>query len=546
MSFSGIDYYGSDIGGFHRGDIQHDTAKKNDLYTRWYAAGMLLDIPGRPHTENLCNCKETAPDRIGTLQSNLANTRLRYRLSPYLYSLAHRAYLHGEPVLPPLVLHYQTDQQARGRGREKLLGCDLLTAMVTEHDTNHSAVYLPRGRWIDWYSQRPIDSQGAIVPDVPLRRDGLFRLPLFAREGALIPLLQVDGQTLNIDGRRKNGGVDRDLAARVFAFGKGRDGSSAFTLYEDDGITTAYQQGAVRTTAISQERSGNRVTVQVAAAAGAYQGAPDARSNIIELVVDRPAEAVTLNGQPLAEFQSLEELGNADSGWVNAGNGMVVAKSVALPVTDPKSFGFELGEPTCTSDFASISVPGAGNGWNPADPQRTFTRDACDGKVWSGRVSFCNEEYKFAANGAWTVNWGCDGKQGGPNCTSQPSGIYRVTFDEDHPSQPGLERIGDAPGCRGLAARFRCENGHTSFGTSVYVVGNIPELGDWNPEQAMPLRPDGPYPAWTGRIENLPANQDIGWKCIKRLEQGDRHVVQWEPGANNRFDKNSEIQEGAF
>ena len=51
-------------------------------------------------------------------------------------------------------------------------------------------------------------------------------------------------------------------------------------------------------------------------------------------VADRPAEAVTLNGQPLAEFQSLEELGNADSGWVKAGNGMVVVKSVVLPVAD--------------------------------------------------------------------------------------------------------------------------------------------------------------------------------------------------------------------
>lgn len=330
-------------------------------------------------------------------------------------------------MLPPLVMHYQTDPQVRGR--EKLLGRDLLTAMVTEQDTTHSAVYLPRGRWIDWYSGRRIDSQGIIIPGIPLRRDGLFRLPLFAREGAVILLLQVHGQTLNVDGRRKDGGVDQDLVARVFAFGVGRDDTSAFTLYEDDGVTTAYQQGEVQTTAISQARTDNQVTVQVAAAVGSYQGASDARGNVIELVVARPVTAVSLDGQLLAALQSMEELGNADSGWVKADDGMVIAKSAVLPVTAPKRFGFELGEPTCTSDRSSISVPGAGNGWNPADPQRTFTRETCDGKVWSGRVSFYNEEYKFAANGAWTVNWGCDGKQDGPNCPAQPAGIYQVTLD---------------------------------------------------------------------------------------------------------------------
>ena len=38
MSFSGIDYYGSDIGGFHRGDIQHDPERKKEMYSKWFAA----------------------------------------------------------------------------------------------------------------------------------------------------------------------------------------------------------------------------------------------------------------------------------------------------------------------------------------------------------------------------------------------------------------------------------------------------------------------------------------------------------------------------
>jgi hypothetical protein len=37
----------------------------------------MFELPVRPHTENLCNCKETAPDRIGDLPSNRENLKLR-------------------------------------------------------------------------------------------------------------------------------------------------------------------------------------------------------------------------------------------------------------------------------------------------------------------------------------------------------------------------------------------------------------------------------------------------------------------------------------
>lgn len=546
MSFSGIDYYGSDIGGFHRGDIQNDQARKNDLYTRWYAAGMMLGIPGRPHTENLCNCKETAPDRIGDLASNLANTRLRYRLVPYLYSLAHRAYRFGEAVMPPLVMDYQTDPQVRGMGHETLIGPDLLVSLVSVPDTTQQDVYLPAGDWVDWHSQRRITSPGAVIPGVALFRDGLFRLPLFAREGAVIPVMRVDDQTMNALGRRKDGTLDQNLRVRAFSFGSGHDGSHAFTLYEDDGITTAYQQGAVRTTGITQTRSGARVTLELAAASGRYDGAPDNRDNVVELVADGRAAAATLNGEPLPELASMAAFDAGDPGWIDTGSGLVLIRSGVLPVSQVKTFELTLQAPQCTSRFESVSIPGAGNGWNPADPQRTLARTDCDGKVWSGRVSLCNEPYKFAADGAWTVNWGCDGHQDGPNCPPQPAGLYQVRFDEEDPAHPLFERVGDAPACAAASARFVCENGNTSWGTSVYVVGNIAELGAWDPARAVPLQPDGPYPTWTGTLADLPSGADIQWKCIKRLESDDQHVVEWQPGGNNHFDPAAQSQVGRF
>ena len=66
MSLSGIDYYGSDIGGFIREALTGDL---NEMYTQWFASGMLFDVPARPHTNNLCHCRHTSPDRIGDLKA---------------------------------------------------------------------------------------------------------------------------------------------------------------------------------------------------------------------------------------------------------------------------------------------------------------------------------------------------------------------------------------------------------------------------------------------------------------------------------------------
>ena len=121
------------------------------MYTQWFADGMLLDVPGRPHAANLCNCANTARPRRRR-PSNLENLRLRYRLIPYLYSLAHRAYLYGEPVFPPLVLYYQDDPNVQQTADEKLLGRDVLVAPSSTDGQTARDVYLPRGTWVNYHT----------------------------------------------------------------------------------------------------------------------------------------------------------------------------------------------------------------------------------------------------------------------------------------------------------------------------------------------------------------------------------------------------------
>ncbi len=529
MSLSGIDYYGADIGGF-RGSPEGDN---NELFTQWFAYGMLFDVPGRTHTENLCNCRETAPDRIGDVPSNLDNARLRYAVSPYLYSLAHSAYTLGEPVMPPLFYYYQTDAAVRSMGDEKMIGRSLLAAPAAKHGQTQRDVYLPAGTWYDWYSHQKMKSAGVYFPNVPLRVNERFRVPLYARAGAIIPMMHVDDKTMNILGKRTDGSARSELIVSVFPV-EADKAADTFALFEDDGVSNAYQTGQVRTTVISQTRKGATITVAIAAAKGAYAQAPSSRNNVVALAWECKAKSVKCNASALPKLTSTAAFDKADSGWIEAGGNTIMAKSGNKAVNKAKKFSFSLDTAcvSCKSQFLSIAVPGEGNGWNPADPARTLKCKG--GGVWNGQIALECEQYKFIADGSWNVNWGSDGKRNGPNFTAPAfRGLYDVTFYETDPAHPKLFCI--ACDTNQVSVKFICENGQTVPGISVYVVGNVEKLGKWDPKKAIKLNPDGPYPKWTGLIGGLPAATAIEWKCIKRQEGQAQEATQWESGENHKF-----------
>jgi alpha-glucosidase len=334
MSFSGMDFFGSDVGGFHRATAGKDL---DEIYTKWFATSALIDLPVRPHTENLCNCKETAPDRVGDSKSNLANLRLRYALSPYYYSLAYRAHLFGEPLVPPLVYYYQQDPNVRQMSDHKLIGRDLLLATITKLGSTQRDVYLPEGSWINFYTNEWIDSKGEWKKGVTAIQDGLFRLPLFARAGAILPMMHVDDKTLNLLGLRSDGTLRNELIVRVYA----NSDASSFTLYEDDSQTVAYLDGAVRTTLLSQSQSAGRIRVEISASQGSYAGAPGERNNVVQLV-HRPGKisAVRMNGQDLPRLTSQVEFDAAASGWYVAGDNLVIAKTGEMKLDTAKNLEF--------------------------------------------------------------------------------------------------------------------------------------------------------------------------------------------------------------
>jgi alpha-glucosidase len=459
MAFSGIDYYGADIGGFRREKIppwvegQPDNnyrGYEEELYTQWFANGAWFDVPVRPHTDNEFKPNapryETAPHLVGKVKSNLANIRQRYELIPYYYSLAHQVYQKGEPIIAPLVFYYQNDPSVRQMGHEKLIGRDLLVGVVASHGEYERDIYLPAGRWVNYHSNEWVDSTGQTIADVPVYRDGLFRLPVFARAGAIIPQMYVDENTKDVFGNRKGGSPEHnELILRVYADSK----PSTFTLYEDDGETLKYDSTGQpiyhhRTTQLSQQLSANVAKVTIEAAqnkngVGTYPGAVKNRQNIVRLIVDNAqATGVTLNGTALPQQSSQSAFDAAASGWFNAGNNLILAKSTPLDIGTVKTFNFQLAPVSATT----------------------------------------------------SVN-------------------------------------------------FVCDRGFTKPGESIYVMGNLPALGNNNPTQAIKLNPNVYYqyiidgksnpgpaaPVWTGIISELPPNKSFQWKCIRRLEASPNSVI---------------------
>lgn len=168
---SGFAYWGSDIGGFF------GPRPSERLFSRWAQLGML---------STLARCHGTTarePWLYGETAEGVFRryAHLRYRLLPYLDVQAHVASETGLPVMRPLVLEYQDDPIARRVDTQYLLGDSIMCAPVLD-ERDHRDVYLPSGRWLDFWTGELLAGPGHISYDAPLDT-----APLFVRGGAIIP-----------------------------------------------------------------------------------------------------------------------------------------------------------------------------------------------------------------------------------------------------------------------------------------------------------------------------------------------------------------------
>ncbi|HEY2727628.1 MAG TPA: TIM-barrel domain-containing protein [Parafilimonas sp.] len=331
LTLTGVFYYGTCAGGFyHRPDFGVDTGA---FYTRWYAYSCLYDQPIWPHNFNPHNIPgdQAAPDRIGDMQSNLFATRQRYELISYYYSLAYKAYKEGETVYAPLLYYYQNDSLVKDLGNQIMIGEYMMGTIPDTYNGMIRKVYLPQGVWYNWHDLHKTTSKGEWI-EVPYFRNDIFKLPLFAKEGAIIPLMYVDENTQNALGKREDNTIHNEFIVRIFPSIEKTD----FTEYDDDGQTINYLNGEYATTNISQQLKNKTVEIIINSAEGNYKPVAS-RNNIVEVVIETPVTSVELNNKPLPLIKSEEAFNKSAEGYINL-NGMVKCKSAKLDVDTNKKF----------------------------------------------------------------------------------------------------------------------------------------------------------------------------------------------------------------
>jgi alpha-D-xyloside xylohydrolase len=237
MTASGIAYWGNDIGGWQPLPPHDDDYP--ELFTRWFEYGTFLPtlrIHGeRKHTEIWAYGPQA--------EAILARyDRLRYRLIPYLYSLAWHTWRTGAPFMRALWMDFPHDPTAAATGNEYMFGPDFLVAPVTSQGQVRKRVYLPAGTdWYDYWSNARMSGGQTISVEAPIDR-----IPVFVRAGSILPLGAMVPSTAT------------PQAVEQIKVYPGRDAD--FDLYDDDGVSYSYQHGGGRVTHLHWDDAARSLT----------------------------------------------------------------------------------------------------------------------------------------------------------------------------------------------------------------------------------------------------------------------------------------------
>lgn len=174
LSLSGIPFWSHDIGGFYGLNAQ---PPEPHLYIRWAQWG-LLSSHSRFHGVRAREPWYYGEDAVRIVRDFV---RLRYRLLPYLWACAHEASRTLVPVVRPMYLEFPEDPYAPAVHHQYMLGPSLLVAPVL-NDEGRCRVYLPAGRWYDFWDNSAIEGPRHLDLSVPLDR-----MPIYVRDDSIVP-----------------------------------------------------------------------------------------------------------------------------------------------------------------------------------------------------------------------------------------------------------------------------------------------------------------------------------------------------------------------
>ena len=286
FSLSGLPYWTTDIGGFYVEDKYDQPAPQGpalqewrELNTRWFQYGAFCPL-FRSHGQfPYREVFNIVPENSTEYQSMLYYNQLRYRLMPYIYSLAGATYHHDYTIMRGLIMDFGADTAVRNIKDQFMFGPALLVNPVYSYQARSRALYLPANTgWYDLYKGQFTNGGQHITAAAPLER-----MPLYVKEGSILPF----GPALQYTGEKA-----ADTVTLYVYTGK----DAQFTLYEDEGLNYNYEKGQFSRIALSWNEA--KQTLSIGAAEGTFPGMLQQRTfRIIKISKDK-AKGLDLNQQP--------------------------------------------------------------------------------------------------------------------------------------------------------------------------------------------------------------------------------------------------------
>ena len=276
MGLLGMAYNHSDLGGFAGGEVFN-----KELYIRWLQYGVFQPVY-RPHAQ-----AHIAPEPVFHDQETKSIIReyikLRYRLLPYLYTMAYENSTQGTPLMRPLSYLEQSKRDEFENTKSYLWGDAFLVSPVVEPGLTKQIIGLPNGVWFDFWNEAKYSGNQNI--NFPL---SLNTIPVLVRAGAFIPMVEPVQSTKDYSSQKLTLHYYDDKSINA----------SSGKMYEDDGESfDSISSGKHELLSFSSSRSEKNLSIKLSHNGGEYVGRPANR--VVELVVhgiEVKPEAVLVEG----------------------------------------------------------------------------------------------------------------------------------------------------------------------------------------------------------------------------------------------------------
>lgn len=294
FAVSGIPYWTMDIGGFcvedryvdaqkkyNEADVENEDLKEwRELNTRWYQFGAFAPL-FRAHGQwPFREVYNIAPEDHPAYKSIVDYTKLRYRMMPYIYSLAGKTYFDDYTIMRPMVMDFTEDINTRNLKDQYMFGTAFLVAPVYKYGARSRDVYFPENEiWYDFYTGQAVKGGETRNVDAPYER-----MPLFVRGGSIVPM---GGEIMYASQP-----TDEPVTILVYA---GRDGK--FNLYEDEGTNYNYEKGQYSDIPLTYNDKTRTLTI--GQRKGSFKGMKENRDfNVVLIDPEHPVkDAYTVKGK---------------------------------------------------------------------------------------------------------------------------------------------------------------------------------------------------------------------------------------------------------